>query len=757
MLLPVLWAGPLPEVGLEPINPRAITDPVHNDSDDIKLWVHPDDPALSLLIGTDKDRDGGLHVWNLRGEEQPDKTVRGLRRPNNLDILQGIAGPRGGTIDIVATTERQRHQLRVFQLPDMQPLDGGGIPVYQNAEESPPMGIALWQRPRDGAVYAIVSGKTGPTHNYLRQYQLEWQADGTLAGRELRQFGRFSGVKEIEAIVVDRELGYVYYSDEGVGIRKYHADPDHPAAAEELAFIATDFFAGDVEGLSIYPISTDSAGQPAAAGYIMASDQQANRMHFFRREGTAGNPHQHEWLYSVVISAHASDGNTISSRDLGPLFPAGLMAAMSEGRTFHVYSWDVVAGDQLVVAPDGRAVVDWLWTGAVTSRGARIVAKLGHRDDVFLLVSDEDDMDGALRIAPERLIAVPGGWLAHFALDGLAPATRYYALVERKGRAIRQHPVAFTTFPAGRAPLRVAMGSCAATGSNHPVFDTIRAQQPDLFLHLGDLHYEDIAENEIARFYAAFDRALTAPRQAKLYGSVPVAYVWDDHDYGPNNSDKESPSRAAALAAYQSAVPHYPLHCPDRDSIYQAFSYGRVRFILTDTRSQRSPRRVADGPARTMLGARQLEWLKAELLEASRTHDLVVWVNSVPWMGDDGNYDRWTGFAHERSRLSSFIEEHGIRNLCMVSGDAHMLAIEDGRHNTYGPSGKPLFPILQAAALDRRGSVKGGPYSHGPLPGPGQFGLLEVSYPDASTLKVRLTGMNSSGETLLEHSFELPL
>ena len=74
----------------------------------------------------------------------------------------------------------------------------------------------------------------------------------------VRRFGSFSRVGaepdeigEIEAVVVDDALGYVYYSDERSAIRKYHADPDHPDAARELAVIG-DGYLGDREGLAIY-------------------------------------------------------------------------------------------------------------------------------------------------------------------------------------------------------------------------------------------------------------------------------------------------------------------------------------------------------------------------------------------------------------------------------------------------------------------------------------------------------------------------
>ena len=74
---------------------------------------------------------------------------------------------------------------------------------------------------------------------------------GSVVAKKVREFGQFSGTGEIEAVAVDDELGYVYYSDEGAGVHKYHADPDAPKADEELALFATSGFTEDREGISI--------------------------------------------------------------------------------------------------------------------------------------------------------------------------------------------------------------------------------------------------------------------------------------------------------------------------------------------------------------------------------------------------------------------------------------------------------------------------------------------------------------------------
>jgi 3-phytase len=323
-----------------------VTDRVKHDSDDPAIWLHPTDRSQSLILGTDKDEDGALYIFTLDGRALPEKTVRGLRRPNNVDVEYGLR-LGGRRVDIAVVTERYTRKLRVFSLPDMKGIDGGGIDIFANEPQSEPMGIALYRRPRDGAIFAVVGRKSGPVDGrYLRQYRLEDDGTGRVRGVEVRQFGLWSGKKEIEAVAVDDALGYVYYADETVGIRKYHADPEAPETNRELALFGAADFAGDQEGISIYAISDGT-------GYILVSDQAAARFQVYRREGEPGDPHRHARIKTIAVRALQSDGSEATSASLGPRFPAGLLVAMSEEGTFHLYSWVDVAGSELALAPDG--------------------------------------------------------------------------------------------------------------------------------------------------------------------------------------------------------------------------------------------------------------------------------------------------------------------------------------------------------------------------------------------------------------------
>ena len=318
------------------ISPRVVTDTTKWDTDDPAIWINPKNPRKSLIIGTDKNSDGALFAFDLNGKIV--KISCGLDRPNNVDIAYGFPF-KGEKIDIAVVTERMKQRVRIFRLPELEPVDQGDLIVFEGDTKRAPMGVAIYKRMTDNAFFVLVGGKSGPEEGYIGQYQLEDGGKGKINMKFVRQFGKYSDKKEIESIAVDAELGYVYYSDEQVGVRKYHADPNVPDAEKELALFATQGFASDHEGISIYKLNKKT-------GYILVSDQQANRFWVYSREGSTGNPHDHRLLKIMKASTDESDGSDVTSYSL-PGFSSGLFVAMSNGKTFHFYDWKDIAGNDL--------------------------------------------------------------------------------------------------------------------------------------------------------------------------------------------------------------------------------------------------------------------------------------------------------------------------------------------------------------------------------------------------------------------------
>jgi 3-phytase len=178
-------------------------------------------------------------------------------------------------------------------------------------------------------VFAIVAPKSGPRSGYLAQYRLENDKEGLVIAVFVRYFGTFSGAGEIEAVAVDDALGYVYYADEGDGIHKYQADPDHKDAARELAHFGRSGFKADREGIGIY-------ARPDGTGYIVCTDQieGGSQYQVYSREG------EQKLVKILRRGADSTDGLEVTSRPVGPGFPNGLLIAMnSRDRNFLIYKW----------------------------------------------------------------------------------------------------------------------------------------------------------------------------------------------------------------------------------------------------------------------------------------------------------------------------------------------------------------------------------------------------------------------------------
>lgn len=304
------------------INPTVITETVVHDTDDPAIWINPENASKSIIIGTDKDTDGGLYAFDLSGKII--NKVSGLKRPNNADIEYGFM-LNGKKTDIAAVTERETNTVKLYSLPDLKEV--GEFTVFDGETERGPMGISMYKNPATGEIDVIVGRKSGPADGYLWQYKLS-EKDGKITGEVIRKFGRYSGLKEIESIAVDDELGYIYYSDEQFGVHQYHADP--AKGNEELLVFGKGDFTSDLEGISIYPTS-------AQTGYILVSNQQKDTFNVYLREDPAKGR-----IAEIPVSTSESDGSEVTNINLGPQFPKGMLVAMSNGRVFHFYDWRVV-------------------------------------------------------------------------------------------------------------------------------------------------------------------------------------------------------------------------------------------------------------------------------------------------------------------------------------------------------------------------------------------------------------------------------
>lgn len=327
LFLTILWLSCSTKPDLFGTKPTIITEKVPHDSDDPAIWVNREDPEKSIVFGTDKDElNGGVYAFDLDGRIIPEKSITHIKYPNNVDIAYDFRINDSTLTDIMVFTEREQHQIRVFAVPSMTPLDNGGFKVFEDeasAEVRRPMGVAFYKDPETGKTYVIVSRKNGPLKNYLYQYELK--ADNEkLKCVLVRKFGNFSGTKEIEAIAVDHALGFVYYSDEGSGIRKYYADPSK--GSEEISVFGGKYFKDDIEGIALAAFNGEQ-------GFLIVSNQQGNSFNIFSRIDNS-------FVKTINLGTLETDGCDVTTFPLGNKFPKGLFVSMNNQQNFYYHSLD---------------------------------------------------------------------------------------------------------------------------------------------------------------------------------------------------------------------------------------------------------------------------------------------------------------------------------------------------------------------------------------------------------------------------------
>jgi len=281
-------------------------------------------------------------------------------------------------------------------------------------------------------------------------------------------------------------------------------------------------------------------------------------------------------------------------------------------------------------------------SGAVTPTSALVKAKLRDTGAKARLVVSTDPQLKNPVYSPLAFASVDRNRVVPLPISGLKPDTQYHYGVEVDGKIEPEKNGRFRTFPKeGPASFRFAFASCARTGTTNTVFDVIRKNEPLFYMNTGDFHYRDITNNNVRRFRRAYDMVLKSAPQAALYRNVPLNYVWDDHDFGGDNASRRRTTLGAAHQAYEEYMPHYPLPRGDGGPINHTFAVGRVKFIVTDLRSQRDSPREPESTNKTMMGQAQKAWFKKELLDGRDNYALTFWVSSVPWIGAAGsNYYR---------------------------------------------------------------------------------------------------------------------
>jgi len=306
---------------------------------------------------------------------------------------------------------------------------------------------------------------------------------------------------------------------------------------------------------------------------------------------------------------------------------------------------------------------------------------------------------------PEAMVEVDGpelsasvGFTGIAKITGLKPSTRYLLQVTLGGIAQLAAPLpSFTTAPmqgtSGR--MRIALGSCVGEtiASAAPAWAEMAARREmgpeegsfDLLLMLGDNHYANSTQLEKQRVYYTAHRFSAGWRD--LAARTPIYAIWDDHDFGPDNSDGTEKGKENSLVAFKEYWANPAYGEPDNPGCYFTFTRGDVQFFMLDCRYYRSPDKAPDGPDKTMLGEKQLAWLKRELAVSKARVKLLATGSEWETYSSD---DSWKMYLRERNEFFDWMEEQKLEGIILLSGDRHFSSAYHVRGHFLELSGGPF-------------------------------------------------------------------
>lgn len=334
--------------------------------------------------------------------------------------------------------------------------------------------------------------------------------------------------------------------------------------------------------------------------------------------------------------------------------------------------------------------------GHVGSHEARIWVKASESARLSVIFSQQPSLEDGRQI-DGLLLGDQSDHNGHVQVTQLNPETRYYYDILLDGIPCLTAPYPFfDTAPSegDSTHLRFAFGSCvgregkfaAAAWGEMAVDPSIQ-----MLLMLGDNHYADSTVPEVQRAAYYDHRSVSGFRD--LAKRTSVYGIWDDHDYGPNDSDRTAEGRQASLQTFQSMWANPSYGEPHNPGTYYRFSYGDIEFFMLDDRYYRSPNSAKEDGTKTMLGEKQWQWLKQGLKQSAAKLKFIA--SGSEWQ-KNGHRDSWTSFKREQLGFFEWIDQENIEGVILLSGDRHFTGGYQINQRiievTSGPLGSSNFP-----------------------------------------------------------------
>lgn len=291
----------------------------------------------------------------------------------------------------------------------------------------------------------------------------------------------------------------------------------------------------------------------------------------------------------------------------------------------------------------------------------------------------------------------------------------------------------------------ICFGSCGREFKDQPILWKIAAQNPDLFIYLGDNVYGDTENmNELRNKYAMLS---CKPEFQNLCASTPILAVWDDHDYGHNDIGYEYPKKAESKEIFLEFWQEPMLsNRRNHEGIYDVHYYGdsahRVQIILLDNRTFRSKLEenndgyiASSDVSKTMLGTAQWNWLSQVLLEPAQFR---IICSSTQFATEHNYMEAWANFPLEQEHMAQVIREAQANGVIFISGDVHYAELSKRMY----AGNYPLYDLTSSGLTEENEGIATNNFREFDAYNHPNYGELEFNWNGTPTITFKVHNLN---------------
>lgn len=311
------------------------------------------------------------------------------------------------------------------------------------------------------------------------------------------------------------------------------------------------------------------------------------------------------------------------------------------------------------------------------------------------------------------------GFTHHIILDELQPGKKYnYTVYIDNKKIVLPYETSFSSkklweWREDAPDFTVAIGSCSyfneieldrpgkSYGSEYGIFESISKKNPAIMIWGGDNIYLREADwNSKTGIYHRYTHSRSIKEIQPLLAKTQNFAIWDDHDFGPDDSDGSFYNKFLTQKAFKDfwANKSYGMNPEQNEGIYSTFSWGDAQFFLLDDRFFKTPNNRITGE-RTVLGNAQLEWLINALSFSKASFKIIVIGGQV--LNSVAEKENYSNYPKEKEKLLQEILDNKIKGVFFISGDRHFTELSEvPRTNTYSLFDWTVSPLTSGVASE---------------------------------------------------------